>query len=1264
VNKGAILSTKRYLATILCAVLFAPALQACTPVQPPSPAPAPSSARVKPALTWHADRDQDEAVAVATSALDVSFPMDIVPDGFDDNDLALNPHWNFQQVNSTIPDVSSLCGGLVVPFTGSGSHVMLGVPSCVSMPVELNLIDGATDATLGLFGLCQAPNGNGLNGHANWEPVTIEGALQFDEFDHGDTFDSFAHDQDYNVYIVPPNDGLLTVGDARVEDGSQAHKIEFAAPETIELYDTPFWQEIWVAPHILDGRPGIVTGLFGIDGVHTPEGSEIHPAWAFSANLSPVNECDGVVSGAKCGVDEWAAFVRSYGNEGNCSDHDEVLDIPSSEGFKVRYPWNGPKGLPVTIVTHAEESFENPTDIPMLPGGIKETQVVQDESITVTYDFVTNRSNVAADLTFVYGSAPIFDFKRASTNQGGWTEGGNFVSADFTGDGLPDMAFIFEDNDQINVDVHPNLGNGTFGRNERWADHQGGWAEAGGFFAGDFNGDGRPDIAYVFEDNNQISIDVHPNTGNRSFGVQERWSDRQGGWTDGGWPLAGDFTGDGRPDIAFAFDDNDQINIDVHPNTGNRSFSAQERWADHQGGWTDGGKFLVGDFTGDGLADVAFFFEDNNQINIDVHPNTGNRSFAVQQRWADHQGGWTDTSQLVAGDFDSDGHDDIAYLWRDEALWFAQIPSKVQPRISIDVHSFAAKADGSPSFVNRRWSTQMGGWVDDGMVWMGGDFDGDGAIDLGDAFKTDGDISIDLHRNLNVPPHSLPERVLNDGALGFWRLDEKLPNTGNPAIDSAPAHNNGTYLGTYTDATPPASPSPVLEQPGATLADSDASALFYISNNYAHTVATQTNYVSIPNNPNQAPSRAELTLEAWFTMTPGATPQTYSAIISKSTANWQDGYGLYWYAGSLYFFINNLNIRIGASAAMIGDASQFHHVVGVYDGTSIKIYLDGALAGTRTLVAREGKGLPVNAGSGAFQIGKGWVNLGWQGRLDDVAFYDHALSAAQVQAHFRSARPAGPLMRKFVAYADRSLTLGTGVHVNGGDLGVASAVGAGPQLTVGASDVIDPQRTLFSPSVSLGAQAQVGPVATNALTNAGATLGARQIYPASAMPRVPLSISSATSSNNVTVAQGRTLIIYPGSYGTLTCNGNLRLSPGTYSFSSITLGDGATIVALPWGNTTVHVASSFRTGASVSIAQGSGIAGAFTISIAGSDSLSSRAADIGASNQIVALVAAPSGTVAIGDNTAVTGALAASSIVVGANAILKYDSGIPPVGAL
>ncbi|MBX9254521.1 S8 family serine peptidase [Desmonostoc muscorum CCALA 125] len=97
---------------------------------------------------------------------------------------------------------------------------------------------------------------------------------------------------------------------------------------------------------------------------------------------------------------------------------------------------------------------------------------------------------------------------------------------------------------------------------KRWATGQGGFGNAQKWLVGDFNGDEKDDFANVFNDSNQASIDVHLSNGSRFN--HERWATGQGGfWNEQKW-LAGDFNGDGLDDLANVFNDNNQASIDVY----------------------------------------------------------------------------------------------------------------------------------------------------------------------------------------------------------------------------------------------------------------------------------------------------------------------------------------------------------------------------------------------------------------------------------------------------------------------------------------------------------------------------------------------------------------------------------------------------------------------------------------------------------------------------------------------------------------------------
>jgi Pro-kumamolisin, activation domain len=254
--------------------------------------------------------------------------------------------------------------------------------------------------------------------------------------------------------------------------------------------------------------------------------------------------------------------------------------------------------------------------------------------------------------------------------------------------------------------------------------------------------------------------------------------------------------------------------------------------------------------------------------------------------------------------------------------------------------------------------------------------------------------------------------------------------------------------------------------------------------------------------------------------------------------------------------------------------------------------------------------------------------------------------------------PAPPTINTFVVYAAQSVTLGTGDHSVGGDIGVATTAGSGPQLTVGSQDQLDVAHTLFAPSISVGNLTQVGAVDTNSLTNNGGQVGTQSAYPPS-MPPLPAIFAATPGATNITVAQGHQQTLSPGSFGALTNNGVVFLNPGTYSFSSVSLGNNAQLLAQQGGSTSLLVAGAFATGTQAQVLPVGQPANALTISVSGSDGTNGAptAASIGASTQIVSLLAAPNGTVSFGNHVQATGAYAGLNCTAGNNVVLNFQSG-------
>ncbi len=248
----------------------------------------------------------------------------------------------------------------------------------------------------------------------------------------------------------------------------------------------------------------------------------------------------------------------------------------------------------------------------------------------------------------------------------------------------------------------------------------------------------------------------------------------------------------------------------------------------------------------------------------------------------------------------------------------------------------------------------------------------------------------------------------------------------------------------------------------------------------------------------------------------------------------------------------------------------------------------------------------------------------------------------------------------FALYAQRSVTLGSSDHINGGDVGVATVAppAFGPQLVVGASATVQTNHNLVAPSVSLGSGAHVGDVQTNLLTNSGATLGTVASYPSS-MPLPPVALPTGSGGSNVTVPALTITTLNPGSYGAVSITGTLYLNPGTYTFSSVTMANQAHLAGIS-GTATVAVAGTFQAGNSVSISSpGATPAGQLVISVAGSDSGTTPAFSVGTSAAVSAVLSAPHGTLSLGGSSVVTGAFAGFDVKLGSGVTVTFQNGFP-----
>jgi hypothetical protein len=310
-------------------------------------------------------------------------------------------------------------------------------------------------------------------------------------------------------------------------------------------------------------------------------------------------------------------------------------------------------------------------------------------------------------------------FQRWATRQGGYAADQHWVTGDFNDDDRDDLARIFADAGSNSIEVHTSTGS-RFTTN-RWATRQAAYSASHRWFAGDFNSDGRADLAKVFDDGGFASVDVHRSTGT-AF-TRQRWATRQGVYSSAQRWGSGDFNGDGRIDLAKVFSDGGLVSIDVHRSTG-AAFVSQ-RWLTRSGGFNAKDGLVTGDFTGDGRGDFAVVFDDAGSVTVDVYASTGS-SFSARSRWATRVTPFLTTSEWVAADYDGDARSDIGELRNESGQLAIQV---------------IRTADGA--VVSERWGSRLEPYTA-GKRWAAGDFLGDGTATMVRFFGEQGATTADV----------------------------------------------------------------------------------------------------------------------------------------------------------------------------------------------------------------------------------------------------------------------------------------------------------------------------------------------------------------------------------------------------------------------------------------------------------------------------------------------------------------------------------------
>jgi hypothetical protein len=203
--------------------------------------------------------------------------------------------------------------------------------------------------------------------------------------------------------------------------------------------------------------------------------------------------------------------------------------------------------------------------------------------------------------------------------------------------------------------------------------------------------------------------------------------------------------------------------------------------------------------------------------------------------------------------------------------------------------------------------------------------------------------------------------------LADWRFDE---GAGQAAADTS-GHGNDARLGASV-ASDSADPDWIAGHDGGSALAFDGA-----------------DYLSVPDGAGLEPAR--VAVDAWVRR--AGSPGAFRYVVSKGSLGCErSAYGLYsGWSGGMAFYVSSSSsyfISPEVSAGTVWDGN-WHHVIGVYDGDRVRLWIDGSSVGSGTAA---NIAIAYRQASNDVYIGiyRGSCDLGFDGTIDDVKVWDGA----------------------------------------------------------------------------------------------------------------------------------------------------------------------------------------------------------------------------------------------------------------------------------
>ncbi|MDG4825043.1 VCBS repeat-containing protein [Asanoa sp. WMMD1127] len=245
------------------------------------------------------------------------------------------------------------------------------------------------------------------------------------------------------------------------------------------------------------------------------------------------------------------------------------------------------------------------------------------------------------------------------------------LRADFTGDGLDDVGLFYDyGGGRVALWVLRGVAGGALAAPVRWWEDVDWGSNTRYVSAGDFNGDGKADIAlfYQYPTPGQVALWTLTSLGDRFDAPTNRWSDSDWG-SNTSFMTIGDYNGDRKSDIGLLYDYPGSraafwtLTADGSDADGKGLSLPSMRWDDSDFGSNT--RFAgSGDFNGDGRSDLALFYDyGDRHVAMWTLTSTGGGFSTPVRRWDGPSWGGGTQFMTVGTFVNGDDKADIALFY-------------------------------------------------------------------------------------------------------------------------------------------------------------------------------------------------------------------------------------------------------------------------------------------------------------------------------------------------------------------------------------------------------------------------------------------------------------------------------------------------------------------------------------------------------------------------------------------------------------------------